>query len=176
MIGFAYGDLLSELSRPLVTGLLLAALLTTVFPAGFLGQYVPTRPGQYLLMLLAGVPIYICSTGSLPLAYSLYLQGFSPGSLLVFLMSGPATNVTSLVVIRKILGGRVLMVYLISLVGFALLAASLFDLLGPKIHLKPSAPLAEGISPVKSVSAAILGSLLVYHLWRPLFSKNSHKR
>jgi len=92
----------------------------SIFPAGFLGHLVRPRAAQYLLLLLAGIPIYICSTGSLPLAFSLYWQGFSLGSVLIFLLSGPASNVTSLVLIRKTLGPKVFWLYLFSVSGFAL--------------------------------------------------------
>ncbi|NPA48993.1 MAG: permease [Thermodesulfobacteria bacterium] len=168
---YAFFELPKELARPLVLGLLLAALLTTLLPPGFLGEKVPPGFKQYLVMLLAGVPVYMCSTGSLPLAYSFYLQGFSPGSLLVFLMSGPATNVTSLVVVKKIFGPRAFLIYAGSLIGGALLAGSLLDLMIARLRIPLLAPaLPEETLPLyKVVAALVLGGLLLYHLLTPLF-------
>ncbi len=169
IVWYAYGDLLRELSRPLTVGLLLGALLVSLFPPGFLGELVPRGPLQYLVLLTAGVPLYMCSTGSVPLAYGLYLQGFSPGSLLVFLMTGPATNVTSLTVIRKVFGGRLFWVYLLSLILFALAAGVLLDLVSLKLPFKAPSPATEGVHPLKVVGGVILAFLLCYHLLRPFF-------
>jgi len=166
IVWYAYGDLLRELSRPLALGLVLGALLVTLFPPGFLGQIVPRGPWQYLILLAASIPLYMCSTGSLPLAYGLYLQGFSPGSLLVFLMTGPATNVTSMTIIKKVLGNRL---YLLCLVVFALVAGVLLDLASVKLPFGPPPPRAEDVHPFKVVGGVILAFLLLYHLLRPFF-------
>ncbi len=168
-IRYSFLELPAELTKPFVVGLLLAAALTTLLPPGFLGARVAEGPMQYLIMLLAGIPIYTCSTGSLPLAYSFYLQGFSPGSLLVFLMSGPATNVTSLVVVKKLFGLRAFLVYAASLIGTALLAGIGLDLLNQKFTLPLRPPLIseDRLSITEEISALILGVLLFYHLLRP---------
>ncbi len=166
---FSFFELLAELAKPLTLGLLLAALLATAFPPGFLGAKIAPGAKQYLLMLLFGVPIYTCSTGSLPLAYSFYLQGFSPGSLLVFLMSGPATNVTSLVVVKKIFGRRAFLIYAGSLILTALAAGAGLDLLVERLSLplRPPALPEEGLSTFKELSALLLAALLLYHLTKP---------
>ncbi len=166
---FAFLELPEELTRPLLLGLILAALLATLLPPGFLGAKIPSGMRQYLFMLLAGIPIYTCSTGSLPLAYSFYLQGFSPGSLLIFLMSGPATNVTSLLVVRKLFGWRAFLIYASSLITMALVAGTSLDLVLQKLSLplKPPVLPEEGLSLTKEASALILVGLLFYHLLRP---------
>lgn len=166
---FSFLELLAELAKPMTLGLLLAALLATVFPPGFLGAKVSPGAKQYLLMLLFGVPIYTCSTGSLPLAYSFYLQGFSPGSLLVFLMSGPATNVTSLVVVKKIFGRRAFLIYAGSLILTALAAGVGLDLLVERLSFPVRPPVLpeEGLSPLKELSGLLLAALLLYHLTKP---------
>ncbi len=167
VLEYSFLELPKEIARPLVLGLFLAALLTTLLPAGYLGTKVPPGLTQYLVMLLAGVPVYMCSSGSLPLAFSFYLQGFSPGSLLVFLMSGPATNITSLVVVKKILGLRAFLFYVGSLILGALLAGSLLDLLIAELNvplLTPTLP-KESLSPFKVAATLILGVLLLYHLF-----------
>lgn len=122
-------------------------------------------------MLLAGIPLYMCSTGSLPLAFGFYLQGFSPGSLLVFLLSGPATNATSLVIIKETLGKRVFVLYLTSLVVFSLLAGIALDLLGTKFSLRGAITEGKTLSWVNTLSALVLGALLVGHFVRSLKTK-----
>ena len=55
-------------------------------------------------MVRMGMPIYICATASTPIAAAFLLKGASPGAVLVFLLVGPATNMTSLSVLIGILG------------------------------------------------------------------------
>ena len=80
-----------------------------------------------LIMLLVGIPMYICATASTPVAAALILKGVSPGAALVFLLVGPATNVTSLSVLFGILGKRATAIYLVSLSVFAVLSGLILD-------------------------------------------------
>jgi len=90
-------------------------------------------PVVYLLMLLLGVPVYVCASASTPLALGLVAGGVSPGAALVFLLAGPATNIASIVVLARELGGRTLALYLASIAFGALSAGVLLDLLFPEI-------------------------------------------
>jgi uncharacterized membrane protein YraQ (UPF0718 family) len=158
---------MAELARPLLWGLLLAALLITLFPPGYLARFVPQGPWQYVIMLLSGIPVYMCSTGSLPLAYGFYLQGFSPGSLLVFLLSGPATNVTSLVIIRQVLGVRVWALYLFGLSSFSLLAGLLVDQFSPPWMIRVPEGVSGELSWFNFLCAVFLGILVIKNLFSP---------
>ncbi|MCK5834200.1 MAG: permease, partial [Lentisphaeria bacterium] len=73
-----------------------------------------------LLMLVTGIPIYVCSTASVPIAVGLIISGFSPGAVLVFLIAGPATNAASLSALVKIIGKKETIIYLLSLMITAL--------------------------------------------------------
>jgi hypothetical protein len=68
-----------------------------------------------LLMLIVGIPLYICASASTPIAAALILKGVSPGAALVFLLSGPATNMASLAVLAGTLGRRASIIYLSSI-------------------------------------------------------------
>ncbi|OAG27272.1 permease [Thermodesulfatator autotrophicus] len=173
VLRFAFIELMRDLNKPLCLGLLLAALLITLLPPGFLGQKIAPGPTQYFLMLLAGIPLYMCSTGSLPLAYSFYLQGFSPGSLLIFLMSGPATNTTSLVIIRKLFGGKTFLVYALSLIGFSLVAGIILDFSFSKLYFNPPVVETEKLSFTKLIAACFLMGLIAFHFTSDLFQKDT---
>jgi hypothetical protein len=80
-----------------------------------------------LIMLLVGIPMYICATASTPVAAALILKGVSPGAALVFLLVGPATNVTSLSVLFGILGKRATFIYLAALSLFAVVSGLVLD-------------------------------------------------
>ena len=82
-----------------------------------------------LVMLVVGIPLYVCATGSIPIAASLILKGMSPGAGLVFLIAGPATNTVTISTVWKTLGKRTLALYLGSIVVISLLLGYLLDLL-----------------------------------------------
>ena len=85
-----------------------------------------------LMVLLFAVPMYLCATGSIPIAVALMLKGLSPGTALVLLMAGPAVNVASLLVIGKVMGRKSLLTYLFSIVGCAILFGLGIDYLLPR--------------------------------------------
>ncbi len=68
------------------------------------------------MMILIGIPMYICATASTPIGAALLLAGMSPGTVLVFLMAGPATNIGTLAVVKKEMGQRAVYAYLIGMV------------------------------------------------------------
>ena len=87
-------------------------------------------------MLIISLPIYICATASIPLAYALLMKGFSPGSILIFLIAGPGTNLTSLSVLSQTFGKKITGIYLAALSVSALLSGIIFDYLAGEIQLK----------------------------------------
>jgi hypothetical protein len=112
-----------------------------------------------VLMLAAGIPTYICATASTPVAAALILKGVSPGAALVFLLSGPATNVASVTVLLRILGKRGVLVYLGSIsvvtVLLGLVTDWLYALLGVSPHLGAAAS-KELLPEALHVTAALL--------------------
>ena len=80
-----------------------------------------------LLMMAVGIPIYVCATASVPIAAALILKGVSPGAAFVFLMTGPATNAATIATIRKILGTRSAVIYLLTVAGMSLVWGLLLD-------------------------------------------------
>jgi uncharacterized membrane protein YraQ (UPF0718 family) len=116
---FAFTDLISDLSIWLIIGLTMSALVVTFIPPESLGE-LSRGPWAMLVMALIGVPMYICASASTPLAAGFMLAGVSPGAVLVFLLAGPATNMATLGVVYHQLGKRVLVSYLIGVVGVAM--------------------------------------------------------
>ena len=77
-----------------------------------------------LLMLVVGVPLYVCATASTPVAAALALKGLSPGAALVFLLAGPATNTATIAVTAKILGKKAAVIY-VAAIAICSIAAGL---------------------------------------------------
>ena len=122
---YAFIELLQDIAKWLVIGFLIAALISVLLPDNFFSSFKGWGVLEMLIILAASVPIYICATGSIPIAAVLLLKGVSPGAALVFLMAGPATNVATMTVIGSTMGRKSLYVYL----GTIIIGATLFGLL-----------------------------------------------
>jgi uncharacterized membrane protein YraQ (UPF0718 family) len=124
---FAVDDLWGDLAGWFFAGLLLAGVITAIIPQDLMTRYLGGGMHSMLIMLLVGIPMYICATASTPVAAALILKGVSPGAALVFLLVGPATNVTSLSVLFGLLGKRATAIYLVMLSLFAVLSGLALD-------------------------------------------------
>ena len=111
-IGYAFGELWEDIAKWFLLGLLLAGLITVLIPDDVFSRYLGAGLPAMLLMLIVGIPLYICATASTPIAAALILKGVSPGAALVFLLAGPATNMASLTVLVGTLGKRATVIYL----------------------------------------------------------------
>lgn len=127
--GLKYGvtEVWADLAGWFLLGLLIAGIITVFVPKELLSSHLGGGLSSMMLMLAVGIPIYICATASTPVAAALIIKGASPGSALVFLMAGPATNVTSLSVVVGILGKRGTVIYLASIAFCAVIAGLLLD-------------------------------------------------
>jgi hypothetical protein len=126
---FKYGfiELIQDISKWLIIGLLLAALMSVAIPDDFFVQYINKPWLNMLLVLAVSVPLYICATGSIPIAAVLMMKGLSPGAALVFLMAGPATNIATITVLANTLGKKTTAIYLSTIIAGALIFGYLTD-------------------------------------------------
>ncbi len=116
---YGFLKLPSELSTALIVGLILAGLITTLLPPNWFEGSFSSGSAAFLIVTLIGLPLYICATASIPMAYALIAAGLSPGAALVFLIVGPATNTATVVTLWKILGHKATGIYLTSLTAIA---------------------------------------------------------
>lgn len=134
----AYGDMLADVGLWLLLGILAAGAISLFMPPQLLSDIMGGELRGMLTMLVIGVPLYVCASSSTPIAASLMLKGLSPGAALVFLLTGPATNVTTLTVMARSFGLAVTGVYLAAIAGCALvfgyLANMAYTALGIDIH------------------------------------------
>jgi uncharacterized protein len=120
MLRYAFVDFLQDIVKWLTIGLLIAALMAVIIPEDFFLRYLSNDYLSMLIILLVSVPLYVCATGSVPIAAVLMMKGLSPGAALVFLMAGPATNAATISVIGSALGKKTMFTYLFSIVSGAL--------------------------------------------------------
>ena len=121
IFNYGYVNLLNDIAFHLILGILVAGIISTFIPANIIKSSVSGLTGK-LIMIAIGIPMYICSTASIPIAIALILKGVSPGTAFVFLMAGPATNIASLIVISKSISKK----FAFSMTGILIL----FSLLG----------------------------------------------
>jgi uncharacterized membrane protein YraQ (UPF0718 family) len=133
-IRYAFTDFWNDLAGWFFIGVLIAGAITAFLPDDVFSSYLGTGLSAMLLMLVVGIPLYICATASTPIAAALILKGVSPGAALVFLLVGPATNAASLTVLAGVLGKRATGIYLAmiaaSAVIFGLILDQVYALLG----------------------------------------------
>ena len=160
-------DMVGSVGKWLVIGLIVAALITVLVPDElFLGL------SQYpllamLVMVVVSVPMYICATGSIPIALSLIAKGLTPGVGFVLLMAGPAANFASMMILSKTIGRKSTYIYVGSVVLTAILFGLAIDYLLPRewfmpsvSHLSPHCHHTFGI--FESMCSLLLLCLLVY--------------
>lgn len=128
---YAFVELLQDISKWLIIGFLVAALISVALPDDFFSSFKGLGLLEILVVLAASIPIYICATGSIPIAAVLLMKGVSPGAALVFLMAGPATNVATIAVLGKTMGRKSLIIYLSTITGGAIVFGLLTNWLIP---------------------------------------------
>ena len=129
---YAFVDMMQDIGRWLVVGLVVAGLITVFVPDSFFALFADNSLLSMVIVLLFAMPMYLCATGSIPIAVALMMKGLSPGTALVLLMAGPAVNAASMLVVGKVLGRRTLLLYLASIVGGAMAFGLGVDYLLPR--------------------------------------------
>ena len=164
VVSFASGKLLTDITKWLLIGLLLAAAVKTWVPSDFLTQWGDGLPAM-LVMALVGIPMYICATASTPIAAGFLAVGVSPGAVLVFMLAGPATNLSTMGMIRKEMGDSVLVAYLVGILSasiafgyFTNWAVSVFSF---EIYQVAAANHEMGASLLHLISAVFLSLLML---------------
>lgn len=169
MFNYAFVEFVDDIALHFVVGVIIAALITIIIPTGFFESLnISSGILAMLVMLVIGLPMYICSTSSIPIALVLMAKGISPGAAFVFLFAGPATNAASLAVLTKSLGKKTVGVYLAitaaSAIGFGLLLDGLIDWFSlpmPAILIDSA---AHGTNWLQIVTGVIFGAVLIRSL------------
>jgi uncharacterized membrane protein YraQ (UPF0718 family) len=138
-VAYAFGELWGDLAAWFLVGLLLTGVITTLVPEDFLSRHLGGGISSMLIMAAVGIPLYICASASTPIAAALILKGVSPGAALVFLLTGPATNATSLTVMWRMLGKKATVIYLAGIAICSVTCGLLVDQVYLFLGLEPRA-------------------------------------
>lgn len=168
---YGFVNLVGSIGGWLVVGLLIAAVITVYVPDDFFTLLGRTPVLSMLVALVVAVPMYVCATGSIPIALALVLKGLSPGTAFVLLMAGPAVNFASYTLVSREMGHRAAAAYLGSIIIGALCFGLMIDYLLPAEWFAVTAfqsgvcHAEETMLPLfPTICSAILVALLVYTL------------
>lgn len=187
VLHYGFIVVMGDLAGVLFVGLTLAAVVTAYLPPSIFESLQLSTLVSGLVVLLVSLPLYVCATASTPLAAALVEKGLDPGAAVLFLLAGPATNVTTMLFVYRELGGRSLALYLASITAVAVIAAwlantfAIFQLSAANrpagsIHHIDTAehhhllPLPHDLSLVPEVAAIVFLGLLLAHLAPRVFN------
>ena len=177
---YGFIDLVGSIGLWLTIGLVIAALITVYVPADFF-TVLGNRPiVSMVIALIVAIPMYVCATGSIPIALSLILKGLSPGTAFVLLMAGPAANFASFTLISREMGRRAATVYLGSIIVGAMAMGLAIDYLMPSHWFSIGDGAAmhgachHEFSSFSTICSAILAGLLVFSLIRRFYNPKTN--
>ena len=111
-------------------GVLLSALFQRYVPADFITSLFGGNEAFGVLMAAAiGVPLYACGGGTIPLLQQWLFDGMSVGSAASFMLTGPATKITNLGVLKIVLGAKHFFMYLAFTMVFSFATGLLVNLI-----------------------------------------------
>ena len=142
---FRYGfvEIADDILFALLVGVALGGALYLAIPGDLMASEY-ARWLSYPILVVVGIPLYICASASTPIAAALVAKGFSPGAALIFLMTGPATNTGTIAIIMSQFGVRFASVYVSSVIAVTVVLGILVDILllatglGITVNLAPS--------------------------------------
>lgn len=162
---YGFVDMVGSVGGWLVIGLIVAALITVFVPDELFVSLSRYPLAAMLAVVVIAIPMYVCATGSIPIAMSLMMKGLSPGIAFVMLMAGPAANFASIIILSKTQGKKATAIYVGSVVVTALAFGLAIDLLMPREWFLTGMHVAHGHGGAGWFSiacAAVLAALLVY--------------
>lgn len=128
---YGFVDMIQNIGKWLIIGLIIAAAITVFVPDGFFTFFAEYPLLSMIAVVIVAVPMYVCSTGSIPIALSLMLKGLSPGAAFVLLMAGPAANFASIIIVSESLGKKAAAIYLGTIIIGAITIGMGIDYLMP---------------------------------------------
>jgi uncharacterized protein len=166
---YTFGELLADIGLWLLGGIIIAGAIGYFMPDNFFEGSLGSGIVPMLLMLVVGIPLYICATSSTPIAAALLMKGLSPGAALVFLLAGPATNAATMLVVRKMLGKRSLAIYVGSIAVVSLLMGLTLDLLYTSMAIKITPAIGSAVESeggwVGIAGSIVLVALIARGVW-----------
>lgn len=182
MLSYSFVRFIDDISSQFVAGVFIAGLISFLIPDNFFADTILSQGIlSMLLMALVAVPMYVCATGSIPIAVALIAKGFSPGAAFVFLAAGPASNAASMAVLMKSLGKRTTAVYTAAITALSIAFGFLLNYLIDRFDVDVQQMLhhsahQEMLPPMLvNTAGAVFGVLIIASFYRKYVSKYFRK-
>ncbi len=166
-LSYAGAELLDDISTWLIIGIVLAGAMLTFIPPDWFAQWGNGLTAM-LVMLVVGVPMYICAVASTPVAAGLLVAGVSPGAVLVFLLVGPATNIASFALLKNELGLKVTAMYLFGLSVLSLMMGLLLEWFLEMKQWTIETNITDSHTMLPGVVAWVSAFILIFLIIKPL--------
>lgn len=154
-----FGPLVDDTAPWILVGLIVAALADPLLRDGWLSG-VPTYL-EVLLFAMLGLPIYVCASGATPIVAILLINNVSPGAALAFLLTGPATNISTYGILSQVHSKRIAIMFGVLTTLIAVFLGYLVNLGIPYIDVLSAVDIgAEEDGVWKQVALALL--LLIF--------------
>ncbi len=128
---YGFINLPKDIGSALFIGIMIAGAMAALVPPDYLGGLIGGGIISILILMAAGVPVYVCATASVPIAAGFIHMGASPGAALAFLIAGPATNAATFTTILKVLGKKTATIYLTTVAVTAVISGLILNWLVP---------------------------------------------
>lgn len=176
---YAFIEFIDDISNQFLFGLLIAGAISYFVPDDFFSSLFK---GNELLAMLSvivfAIPMYVCATGSIPIALSLMMKGLSPGVAYVFLVAGPVTNAASLNILRKVLGNKLLILYVLTVAFTSIIFGYLLNWIFEVTSVNPHTQMSHlhlhsnNFTTLDYIFATIFLILIVSSVYRKYFIKH----
>ena len=127
ILHYGFINLPQDIARALILGLIIAGIMGALIPQNFFVVFTNNAFLSMIVMMLIGLPLYVCSTASVPVAAVFLQMGLSPGAVLVFLITGPATNAATITTISKIVSKKTAVIYLATIIVCSFIAGFILN-------------------------------------------------
>jgi len=128
---YAFHTLLNDTAMWLLIGLLIGGAISFFIPEEFIQSNLGSGWKSIGLMILIGMPMYVCASGSLPIVVALMIKGLNPGAAFAFLLAGPATNTVTMTFVYKNLGKASFFIYIGCIIICSFCFAMVLNLIWP---------------------------------------------
>ena len=176
---YGFTSLLGDIAPALFVGLVIASILGVFSDTlnKILGPYVGNSFLSLVIVLAISLPMYVCATGSVPIAAAFLASGFTPGSAIVLLLAGPMTNSATLAVVSSQLGRKNTLIIVSTLTLSVLMIGYLTDILFNTLNIPiPKITVQQSLSHscpsvVEHIIGAIFLLILLWHTSRHTYHK-----
>lgn len=165
---YAFVELLDDIAFWLIIGIIIAGIISALVPDNFFENYL-SGFSSFIVMLVFGVPIYMCASSSTPIAAALIMKGLNPGAALVFLLTGPATNAGTIAAVGKFLGRKMMAIYLGTIAVVSIFLGVILNAVYSFLNINPHSVVGQAselLPPsLKLFGSVTLSILIIKNLW-----------